>query len=75
MRAQDLCQALDLPIIAKNTEGIRSKLKRLVSRGILTEPEPGLFAQPHPKNPLRTLGQHTSPSRNRAPEIKSHIAL
>ncbi|MGI5135635.1 MULTISPECIES: hypothetical protein [unclassified Streptomyces] len=46
MRARDLCQALDLPIIPKNTEGIRSKLKRLVTRGILTEPEPGLFTQP-----------------------------
>ncbi|WP_328508024.1 hypothetical protein [Streptomyces sp. NBC_00391] len=43
---RDLCQALDLPILPKNTEGIRSKLKRLVSRGILTEPEPGLFARP-----------------------------
>ena len=42
MRARDLCQALDLPIL----EGIRSKLKRLVSRGILIEPEPGLFARP-----------------------------
>lgn len=48
LRCRDLCQALDLPIIPKNTEGIRSKLKRLVSRGILTEPEPGLFAQPRP---------------------------
>ncbi|MCZ4103815.1 hypothetical protein C8250_042640 [Streptomyces sp. So13.3] len=46
MRARDLCEALDLPILPKNTEGIRSKLKRLVTRGILTEPEPGLFAQP-----------------------------
>ncbi|WP_329461022.1 hypothetical protein [Streptomyces sp. NBC_01431] len=46
MRARDLCQALDLPILPKNTEGIRSKLKRLVSRGILAEPEPGLFAPP-----------------------------
>lgn len=46
MRARDLCQALDLPILPKNTEGIRSKLKRLVSRGILVEPEPGLFACP-----------------------------
>jgi hypothetical protein len=46
MRARDLCQALDLPILPKNTEGIRSKLKRLVSRGILDEPEPGLFARP-----------------------------
>ncbi|MCX4641453.1 MULTISPECIES: hypothetical protein [unclassified Streptomyces] len=46
MRARDLCQALDLPILPKNTEGIRSKLKRLVSRGVLAEPEPGLFARP-----------------------------
>jgi hypothetical protein len=46
MRARDLCEALDLPILPKNTEGIRSKLKRLVTRGILTEPEPGLFTQP-----------------------------
>jgi hypothetical protein len=46
MRARDVCQALDLPILPKNTEGIRSKLKRLVSRGILIEPEPGLFARP-----------------------------
>lgn len=46
MRARDLCQALDLPILPKNTEGIRSKLKRLVSRGILIEPDPGLFARP-----------------------------
>ncbi|WP_329529971.1 hypothetical protein OG568_60165 (plasmid) [Streptomyces sp. NBC_01450] len=46
MRARDLCQALDLPILPKNTEGIRCKLKRLVSRGILIEPEPGLFARP-----------------------------
>lgn len=48
LRCRDLCQALDLPIISKNTEGIRFKLKRLVSRSILTEPEPGLFAQPRP---------------------------
>ncbi|MFJ8025352.1 hypothetical protein [Streptomyces sp. NPDC096311] len=48
LRARDLCLALDLPIVPKNTEGIRSKLKRLVSRGILTEIEPGLFTQPRP---------------------------
>jgi hypothetical protein len=48
LRARDLCVALDLPIVSKNTENIRSKLKRLVSRGILVETEPGLFAQPHP---------------------------
>jgi hypothetical protein len=48
MRARDLCQALDLPIAPKNTENIRSKLKRLASRGILIETEPGLFTQPRP---------------------------
>ncbi|MFC5674909.1 hypothetical protein [Streptomyces incanus] len=48
MRARDLCEALDLPLLPKNTEGIRSKLKRLVTRGVLTEPEPGLFIQPRP---------------------------
>jgi len=46
LRARDLCVALDLPIVSKNTENIRSKLKRLASRGILAETEPGLFAQP-----------------------------
>jgi hypothetical protein len=40
--------ALDLPAVAKNTEKIRSKLKRLVSRGILAETGPGLFIQPRP---------------------------
>ena len=48
MRARDLCQAMDLPIVPKNTENIRIKLKRLVSRGILVETEPGLFTQPRP---------------------------
>jgi hypothetical protein len=48
MRARDLCQALDLPIAPKNTDNIRSKLKRLASRGIIIETEPGLFTQPRP---------------------------
>ncbi|ADI13141.1 hypothetical protein SBI_10023 [Streptomyces bingchenggensis BCW-1] len=36
-----------------NTEGMRAKLKRLVNRGILTEPEPGLFTltPPTPTTP------------------------
>lgn len=55
MRARDLCQALDLPILPKNTEGIRSKLKRLVTHGILTEPEPPVRPAPpltaHPPSP------------------------
>ncbi|MFB7667623.1 hypothetical protein ACFC1R_27460 [Kitasatospora sp. NPDC056138] len=43
LRAKDVCQALGLGTEPKHTEGIRAKLKRLVTRGILTEPEPGLF--------------------------------
>lgn len=44
MRAKDVCLALDIGVTAKDTEGIRAKLKRLVTRQILTEAEPGLFA-------------------------------
>jgi hypothetical protein len=57
LRARDLCMALDLPIAPKNTENIRSKLKRLVSRGILVETEPGLFAQPRPQPAPRVSDQ------------------
>jgi predicted transcriptional regulator len=59
LRARDLCLALDLPILPKNTESIRSKLKRLASRGILIETEPGLFAQPRPEPGLRASDQGT----------------
>jgi hypothetical protein len=44
VRAKDLCQRLDLGQEPKNIEGMRSKLKRLVSRGLAIESEPGLFA-------------------------------
>ncbi|MCX4469432.1 hypothetical protein OOK41_16825 [Micromonospora sp. NBC_01655] len=43
MRAKDICRALGTGTTAKNTEGLRAKLKRLVARQILTEPEAGLF--------------------------------
>ncbi|MEQ4726148.1 hypothetical protein [Nonomuraea sp. B19D2] len=49
LRARDLCEALDLPIVKENTENIRAKLKRLVNQGILVEIEPGLFAWPRPQ--------------------------
>ena len=48
LRARDLCLALDLPVLPKHVEGVRAKLKRLVSLGFLDESEPGLFAQPRP---------------------------
>jgi hypothetical protein len=43
LRAKDVCLALGIGTEPKDTEGIRAKLKRLVNRQILTEPQPGLF--------------------------------
>ncbi len=43
MRAKDVCLALGAGVTPKHTEGIRAKLKRLVTRHILAETEPGLF--------------------------------
>ncbi|MEU1586065.1 hypothetical protein [Micromonospora sp. NPDC005710] len=43
MRAKDICHALGTSTTAKDTENLRAKLKRLVARQILTEPEAGLF--------------------------------
>jgi hypothetical protein len=31
-----------------HTESLRAKLKRMVARAVLTEPEPGLFTLPRP---------------------------
>jgi hypothetical protein len=41
LRARDVCEALDTGFEPKCVEGMRSKLKRLVKRGILEEPAPG----------------------------------
>ncbi|GGN52056.1 hypothetical protein GCM10011579_008630 [Streptomyces albiflavescens] len=43
LRAGQLCQILDVGTEPKHREGMRSRLKRLAARGILTETEPGLF--------------------------------
>ena len=44
LRCKDVCAGVGLGTAANQTEGMRSKLKRLVERGILVEAEPGLFA-------------------------------
>jgi hypothetical protein len=44
VRAKDLCHRLDLGREPKHIEGMRSKLKRLVTRGMAVETEPGPFA-------------------------------
>lgn len=43
LRAKDICQALGVGTTANHTESLRAKLKRLVTRGVLTEDQPGLF--------------------------------
>jgi hypothetical protein len=43
LRAKDLCTALNIGDQPRHTENMRAKLKRLVGRDILTEPQPGLF--------------------------------
>jgi len=43
MRAKDICVALDIEPLPKHVEGARAKLKRLVSRNILTETAPGIL--------------------------------
>ncbi|WP_239152584.1 hypothetical protein [Virgisporangium aurantiacum] len=43
LRAKDVCLALEIGTEAKDTEGIRAKLKRLVNRHTLTEIQPGQF--------------------------------
>ncbi|MFI0716374.1 hypothetical protein ACH4SK_38410 [Streptomyces inhibens] len=48
LRARAVCEAMDLEIAPSNVNNVRLKLKRLVERGILIEPEQGLFTQPRP---------------------------
>jgi hypothetical protein len=49
LRCKDLCHALDTGTGPNQVEGMRSKLKRLVRTGLVTEDEPGLFAIPRPR--------------------------
>ncbi|MBD0673533.1 hypothetical protein [Streptomyces sp. CBMA156] len=43
LRAKEVCRAIGLAAEPRHTENTRAKLKRQVGRGILTEPEPGVF--------------------------------
>jgi hypothetical protein len=69
LRDRDLCVALDLPIVSKHAENIRSKLKRPVSKGILSETEPGLLTQPHPEPGPQASSQATQPSRRKGNQL------
>jgi hypothetical protein len=43
MRAKDICLTLGIEPLPKHVEGTRAKLKRLVTRGLITEDKPGIF--------------------------------
>ncbi|MFJ5036056.1 hypothetical protein ACIQB5_50770 [Streptomyces sp. NPDC088560] len=43
MRCKEVCRHLGLGSEPRHVEGMRSKLKRLVERGVLAEPSSGLF--------------------------------
>jgi hypothetical protein len=49
LRARGVCKAMDLDPAPNNINNVRSKLKRVTRRNILTEPEPGLFTLPRPQ--------------------------
>ncbi|MEQ4718018.1 hypothetical protein [Nonomuraea sp. B19D2] len=59
LRARDLALAMDLPLTPNGIQNVRPKLKRLASRGILTETEPGLFTQPRRETERRLADQQT----------------
>lgn len=63
MRAKDVCRALGTGGTAKDTERLRAKLKRLVARQILVEPEPGLFA-PAQQQPTEPMTSAPNPTPN-----------
>lgn len=49
LRCKDLCHALDTGTEPARIEGMRSKMKRLVTTGLVTEDTPGLFTIPRPR--------------------------
>lgn len=57
-RTRELCRDLDLGTGTSTIEGMRSKLKRLVATGLVTEDAPGLSAPPRPRTTDEAPGQH-----------------
>lgn len=75
LRARDLALAMDLPLTPNGIQTVRAKLKRLTSRGILIETEPGLFTQPGRQTERRPIDQQTSSNRNDEKGVSSRNAL
>ncbi|QEV06412.1 hypothetical protein CP972_12665 [Streptomyces prasinus] len=57
-------------------EGVRAKLKRLVSRGILTEPEPGLLTLPRSARPAPQTTSAQDPAKaHRTPSQRAFMQV
>lgn len=65
LRAKGICRALGLGAESRRTDGTRARLKRLVGRGILTEPEVGLFTLTHPAPVAPQANSRWTPARAR----------
>jgi hypothetical protein len=63
MRAKDVCHALGIGTEPKDTEGVRAKLKRLVKRRILIEPQAGVFTLAAPAEPAEQPATSSPDSR------------
>ena len=74
MRAKDICRALGTGTTAKNTEGLRAKLNRLVARQILTEAEAGLvtLASPTPSPVAPPAGPFINSQTHNGQKLPNH---
>jgi hypothetical protein len=59
LRAKQVCQALGTGTEARQVEKTRVRLKRLVDRGVLSEPEPGMFVMADAADTAGTAGPAT----------------
>ncbi|MFJ2217332.1 hypothetical protein ACIQVO_00250 [Streptomyces sp. NPDC101062] len=48
MQVRAVCEAMDVELKPSDINNARLKLKRLVDRGVLAEPERGFFTHPRP---------------------------
>ncbi|WP_018635303.1 hypothetical protein [Parafrankia elaeagni] len=51
LHVKQVCQVLETGTEPRDLQSVRTRLKRLVERGILIEPEAGLFVLPRPDPP------------------------
>lgn len=65
LRAKEVCHALSAGDTTNDTERLRAKLKRLVNRGVLIEPEPGQFTLTEPTSTAAASSSIPDPNPER----------